>query len=330
MAAIGIASNRRGGLTNELLVPGERRGSPVHEMGRPWRRVSDSEHGDILERDWADVQVAHFSKRLAELAAKREPFAVATVTRTEGSTLAKPGFKILITHSGEIAGGTLGGGCPEGPIVAVAQEAMRTGEPRVLRVHLVDTEHALAGTVRETSPDEIWVQTNCGGALEVYVEPMLPSQRLVLVGQGGKDDLESALVHLGKLLGFEVVVIDPTPVLAEAPHRLIESSEVDPAELGPHDYVVVLTKGERDVRVLEAVSKANVKFAGLLASRQRLRQDLDGLERRGVSSEFRGALHAPIGLDIGARSPEELALAILADVVATKYGKDPSHRATAG
>ncbi len=273
------------------------------------------------------MQVAHFSKRLAELAAKREPFAVATVTRTEGSTLAKPGFKILITHEGHVAGGTLGGGCPEGPIVAVAQETMQTGEPRVLRVHLVDTERAVAGTVRETDPNEIWVQTNCGGTLEVYVEPMLPSQRLVLVGQGGKDEVEAALVHLGNLLGFEVVVIDPAPALPEPPHKIVEASHVNPADLGPHDYVVVLTKGERDVTILEALSHARVKFVGLLASRHRLRQDLEELDKRGVDLAFRRGLHAPIGLDIGARTPEELALAIMGDVIATKYGKDTAHPA---
>ncbi|MCI4351882.1 MAG: XdhC family protein [Thermoplasmata archaeon] len=276
------------------------------------------------------MQVAHFSKRLSELTAQREPFAVATVTRTEGSTLAKPGFKLLIAHDGTVAGGTLGGGCPEGPIVAVAQETMKTGEPRVVRIHLVDTEKSVAGLVRETNPDEIWVQTNCGGILEVYVEPMLPSQRLVLVGQGGKDEIEAALVHLGKLLAFEVVVIDPLPVLPEAPSKVIESSLVDPAELGPHDYVVVLTKGERDVAVLEAVSKGGVKFAGLLASRQRLRQNLTELERRGVDPAFLRSLHAPIGLDIGARTPQELALAILSDVISTRYGKHADHPAPTG
>ena len=276
------------------------------------------------------MHVAHFSQQLSALAAKREPFAIASVIRTEGSTLAKPGFKILITHEGTVAGGTLGGGCPEGPIVAVAQEAMQTGEPRVVRVHLVDTESAVGGLVRETNPDEIWVQTNCGGTLEVYIEPMLPSQRLVIVGQGGKDEIEATLVHLGKLLGFEVLVIDPLPVLPEAPHKVIESSTVDPAELGPHDYVVVLTKGERDVAILEAISHSRVKFAGLLASRHRLKQNLTELERHGVDPAFVRSLHAPIGLDIGARTPEELAVAILSEVIATKYGKLPNPPASAG
>ncbi len=269
------------------------------------------------------MQPAHFAKHLSALAARREPFAVATVTRTDGSTLAKPGFKILIAPDGAIAAGTLGGGCPEGPIVESAMEAMRSGEPRVLRIHLVDTESAVQGTVRETDPNEIWVQTNCGGTLEVYVEPMLPSHRLVIVGQGGRDDVESALVHLANTLGFETVVVDPNPQLPEAPHELVRESRVDPAalRLSAHDYAVVLTKGERDVAVLEALSKAPLRFVGLLASRHRVKQDLEELERRGVAPEFLRSLHAPIGLDIGAKTPEELAVAIFGEVIATKYGK---------
>ena len=274
------------------------------------------------------MQAAHYAKHLSALVARREPFAVATVTKTDGSTLAKPGFKILITPSGEVAAGTLGGGCPEGPIVEAALEAIRTGDPRVLRIHLVDTESAVGGTVRETNPDEIWVQTNCGGTLEVYVEPMLPTHRLVIVGQGGKDDVEAALVHLAKTLGFDTLVVDPNPSLPDPPHELVTASEVDVHRLGlsRHDYVVVLTKGERDAAVLEALSKAPIRFVGLMASRHRVKQDVDELRRRGVPEEFVTSLHAPIGLDIGAKTPEELAVAILGEVIATKYGKSTGPR----
>lgn len=269
------------------------------------------------------VQAAQYSKHLAALIAHREPFAVATVTRTEGSTLAKSGFKVLIDPKGAIVAGTLGGGCPEGPIVEAALETLGTGAPRVLRIHLVDTEASIAGTVRETNPDEIWVQTNCGGTLEVYIEPMIPTQRLIVVGQGGRDDVEVALIHLGRNLGFETVVVDPNPTLPEPPHELVTNSEVDVAQLGlsKHDYVVVLTKGERDVAVLEALSRAPVPFVGLLASRHRAKQDMAELARRGVPAEFLRKVRSPIGLDIGAKSPEELAVAILAEIIATKYGK---------
>ena len=278
----------------------------------------------LAGRMWAQ----EFAQRIQDLSSKREPFAQATVTKTEGSTLAKMGFKILISHEGKVVGGTLGGGCPEGPIVELARRTMRDGAPRLIRVHLVDAEEEIRGTFGEPKEDEIYVETNCGGTLEVFVEPMLPAERLVIIGQGGKDDVEEALVHFGKGLGFEVVVVDPVPQLDEMPDRIVEAAEIDATNLpiGSGDSIVVLTKGERDVAVLESLSRANARFVGLLASRHRLKKDLDDLRSRGVPKPFLEGLHAPIGLDIGAKTPSELALAILADIVATKYGKDGPHR----
>jgi len=274
------------------------------------------------------VKTPEYTERLNELASRREAFAVATVTKTEGSTLAKPGFKILISGRGDVVRGTLGGGCPEGPICEVALRAMLDGSPRVVRVHLVDAAKAVAGTMRESSEDEIYVETDCGGTLEVFVEPMLPTERVIVVGQGGRDDVEDALVHQAKALGFEVVVVDPMPDLREAPDAIVKSAVVDPKviPIGNRDSIVVLTKGERDVDILESLSKTNARFVGLLASRRRLRKDVEELERRGVPQPFLSRLHAPIGLDIGARTPPELALAIMADVLATKYGRDVPHK----
>jgi len=274
------------------------------------------------------VKTPEYTERLNELASRREAFAVATVTKTEGSTLAKPGFKILISGRGDVVRGTLGGGCPEGPICEVALRAMLDGSPRVVRVHLVDAAKAVAGTMREPSEDEIYVETDCGGTLEVFVEPMLPTERVILVGQGGRDDVEDALVHQAKALGFEVVVVDPMPNLREAPDAIVKSAVVDPKTIpiGNRDSIVVLTKGERDVDILESLSKTNARFVGLLTSRRRLRKDMEELERRGVPQPFLSRLHAPIGLDIGARTPPELALAIMADVLATKYGRDVPHK----
>ncbi len=272
--------------------------------------------------------VRDYTERLAELASRREPFAIAVVTKTEGSTLAKPGFKILISKDGGVVEGTLGGGCPEGPIVEVALRAMREGEPRLVRVHLVDAPRSIAGMAQNPGEGEIYVETNCGGTLEVFIEPMMPTERLVLVAHGGKDDIEEALIHMGKALGFSVVAADPVPVMQEKPDVLLDDVEIDwkNLQLGGRDYVVVLTKGERDVAVLEALSKTNAKFVGLLASRSRLRKNVDELRKLGVRSGFIESLHAPVGLDIGAKTPAELALAILADIVATKYGKDVPHK----
>ena len=274
------------------------------------------------------MKTPEYTERLHELATRREAFAVATVTKTEGSTLAKPGFKILISSRGDVVRGTLGGGCPEGPICEVALRTMQEGSPRVVRVHLVDAAKAVAGTMKASSEDEIYVETDCGGTLEVFVEPMLPTERLIVVGQGGRDDVEDALVHQAKALGFEVVVVDPLPDLREAPDAIVKSAVLDPKSLpvGHRDSVVVLTKGERDVDVLQSLAKTEARFVGLLASRRRLKKDMEELERRGVPKAFLARLHAPIGLDIGARTPPELALAIMADVLATKYGRDVPHK----
>jgi len=269
------------------------------------------------------VRAHEFAERVRELAARRVPFAMATVVRTEGSTLAKRGFKILISHDGRIVGGTFGGGCPEGPIVTVAQEAMRDGESRVIRVHLVDAKEALRGMVAAPGPDDIYVETDCGGTLEVHIEPMMPSERLVVVGQGGRDDVEDAIVRFGKGLDLEVVVVDPNPQLTSTADRVIVASLPDPAELalGERDSVVVLTKGERDVAVLSSVARAHPRYVGLLGSRHRVQKDLAELEAQGIPPAFRSALHAPVGIDIGAKTPGEIALSILAEVVAAKYGR---------
>lgn len=269
-----------------------------------------------------------FAKAVAEMASRQEPFAVATVVRTEGSSLGKPGFKMIVSKKGEVVYGTLGGVCPEAPIVDVALETIKNGSPRIIKVHLEDVESSIRGLVRSRSGDEIFVETNCGGKMEIYVEPYVPASRLVIVGHGGKDDVENDLIRFGKLLGFQTTVIDPAPVLSNEPDVLINEANFDlrKFELKDSDYVVILTKGARDLDVLEELSRKPVRFVGLLASRKRVAVDIEGLRGRGVSEDFIRAIHAPVGVDIGAITPSELALSIMADIVGTKYGKHLSHK----
>lgn len=275
---------------------------------------------------------AEYVRVISDLAGKREPFAVAAVIRTEGSTLGKPGFKMVVGEDGRVLHGTLGGGCPDGPIVEAALATLRTGAPRLLRVHLVDADRAVAGIVQGDHPDEIYVETNCGGTLEVYVEPYLPPHRLVLIGQGGRDEVEAQLVHLGRRLGYEVVVIDHLPQLEEEPDRLVDELNFDLATFPfqERDAVVVLTKGERDVPVLAALSRVKVGYVGMLASRARSKQDFEELRRRGIPESFLGAVHTPIGLDLGGAAPAEIALAILAEITAARHGRSFTRKTTGG
>lgn len=258
-----------------------------------------------------------------ELINRMEPFAVATVVKIEGSSLGKPGFKAIISKDGDILYGSLGGVCPESAIVSTAKKAIETSTPRTVKVFLESTERAVEATILSQSEDEIHVETNCGGMMEIYVEPYLPQPRLILIGQGGKDDVEDALVKMGKLLDYEVIVIDHNPFLTEEPDQLIDELDFDISEFKfkETDSVVVLTKGERDVEVLSKLSKFRLRFVGLLASRKRVKDNIDSLRKLGVDNGFINSLHAPIGIDIGAITPSEIALSIMADIVATKYGK---------
>jgi xanthine dehydrogenase accessory factor len=269
---------------------------------------------------------ARFIDRLTE---KREPFVVATVVRIRGSSLGKPGFKAVVSREGRIVFGTIGGVCPESAVATMAQEAIRTGKARIVTVHLEDARAAVEGTLRSPSPDEVYVETNCGGTMEIYVEPYLPPDRLIMIGQGGKDDVEDGLVNMGKTLGFETIVIDHLPVLTGDPDQLITDLDydLDKFQFLETDSVVVLTKGERDVATLETLSRKKVRFVGLLASLQRIKTDVEELKSRGVEPAFIESLHSPVGVDIGAITPEEVVVSIMADVVATKRGRHSPHAA---
>lgn len=266
---------------------------------------------------------AAFVRTISDLAAKREPFAVASVVRTEGSTLGKPGFKIVISRDGAIVHGTLGGGCPEGPIAQVGLQTIESGAPRLIRVHLVDVSRAVRGTVEAEGPDDLYVETNCGGTMEIYVEPYLPPERLVVVAHGGRDELEDQLIHMGQRLGYEVVVVDHLPVLTEKPDRLIQEANYDLATFpfDPRDAVVVLTKGERDLPVLKALARVKVSYVGMLSSRSRSQQNFAALRAEGIPEAFLASVRTPIGLDLGARTPAEIALAILGEIVAVRQGR---------
>jgi len=275
------------------------------------------------------MKQAEFAKMIDSLASRGAPFAVATVVNIEGSSLGKPGFKVIISGAGELLYGTLGGVCPESAIVSAAKMTMRTGNPKMVKVFLEGVDNSVGAVLKSQSEDEVHVETNCGGKMDIYIEPFLPQQRLILIGQGGKDDVEDALVKVGKILDFNVVVIDHSPVLSEQPDELIKDVDYDLGKFSfaITDSVVVLTRGERDVETLVALSKYKLRYVGMLGSRQRVREDLTKLRGAGVSEEFVASLRAPIGADIGAVTATEIALSILSEIVAAKYGKEVLRKA---
>lgn len=259
---------------------------------------------------------------ISDLVRRGQRFVVATVVKVSGSSIGKPGFRTVISADGKVIYGTLGGACPDSVIIEKAKEVMSSGEPRTVKVFLESTEEALKG-VAINRDDEIHVETFCGGIMDIFLEPFSPSERLVIIGQGGRDEVEESLVKLGKMVDMQVVVIDPNPVIEAEPDIIVNSVESPLSEFrfSEDDYVVILTKGANDIPVLETLSRNRVRYAGMLASRKRIEADRDILLKKGVPAAFMESLHAPVGIDIGSVTPPEIAISIISEITSIRRSK---------
>lgn len=272
-----------------------------------------------------------FASKIHEMSRKGESFVVATVVKTEGSSLAKPGFKVVV-FNGSIIYGTLGGACPESVILDEAKKVLDSGTPKSIRIHLEDAGKGIEAMISKQVQDEIFVETFCGGTIDVFLEPFRPFERLILIGQGGRDEVEEYLVLLGKKLDFKVTVIDHAPVLTEKPDELISNLDFDinSYRFSSDDFVVILTKGERDIEALEAVSKHTPAYVGLMASRKRAAHDFEILKEKGISGEFLDSVNTPIGVDIGAITPFEIAISISSEITRRRRQRAASGPARPG
>lgn len=254
-----------------------------------------------------------FLLKLEEL--KDQKLAIATITKTIGSTLGKPGFKMIIAQSGDIIYGTLGGGCPEGPIVKVGLDVIESQVPRVVRVFLEDAKTALGKIDISASGDEVHVETNCGGNMEILIEPYTPRPTLVVFGDTFNSPLERTLVNVGHEVGFKTIEHNPlgacgTPDLASS------ALDVESIKIPPGSYVVLVTRGVNDAPLLKHISKFESNYVGLVASRNRwnaTKKDLE--ELGGVSESFIERVHSPAGLPIGSILLEEIAISVLAEII---------------
>ena len=150
-----------------------------------------------------------------------------------------------------------------------------------------------------------------------------PAQRLVLIGHGAKNDVEDALVRLGMLTGFRVVVIDHHPILSRQPDELLDDADIDLSrfEFQSSDSVVVLIHGEGDVDALWKIGRRAPRYVGVLASRTHAGGDIEELRKRGAPEEFVESIHIPAGTDLGAMTPPEIALSIITEIVSMKHDR---------
>ncbi len=247
-----------------------------------------------------------------ELGRSGEPFVLATVVRCERPTSAKPGAKALIRQDGTVSG-WVGGACAEPVVVREALNALRDAAPRL--ISLIGE----GGPVQSRTEGVIPYPMTChsGGTLEIYVEPFLPKPLLVLVGHG---PVVETLAALARTADFAVSVLTP-----ETMHEALARLPVTGNTL-----VVVGTHGDADEDALLRVLDGEAGYVSLIASRKRAAAVVESLRRRGVPAARLDRLKAPAGLDIGAATPEEIAVSILAEIVQHRRSKkhekpEPEH-----
>ena len=271
-----------------------------------------------------------YISELEYLKNKKSTFVVASVVRSEGSALAKPGFRVIVKDD-QVIYGSLGGACPESVIIDEARKTLITGEPRTIRIHLETAKDGLQAMTSTQSENDIFVETFCGGTIEVFLEPFKPAQRLIIFGQGGKDDVENELIALGKKMGFSVVLVNHAPNITNDPDEIISdlNFDIDTLNVNEDDFIVILTKGERDIETLESLSNHRAAYIGLMASRKRIARDFAELKKIGISDEFLDAVSAPIGININAVTPFEIALSIASEIVMKRRNRERNFKSTA-
>jgi xanthine dehydrogenase accessory factor len=247
-----------------------------------------------------------FLKAFTELATAGQPFAFATVVRVEGSSSARPGSKAIIDRDGKIVAGWVGGGCAESAVRHQALQCIAGGRPQIITLDMTD--------------EVLGVGMPCGGIMEVYIEPVLPKPELVIVGHGR---IAEALARLGSLMGFQVTVDDPGADRDSFPNadRLV-TDDLDFSKLspGPGSFVVIATQHKGDHLSLEKALESQAAYIALVSSRHRAALVLDYLAVTGMPPAQLERVWAPAGLDIGAATPEEIALSIMCQMVAVRRG----------
>ncbi|HEY7758552.1 MAG TPA: XdhC family protein [Burkholderiales bacterium] len=244
-------------------------------------------------------------KLASDLTARGERFALVTVVRREPPSSAHVGDTALVTAAGDVHG-WVGGGCTRSTLLREALRALAEGEPRLLSLS--------PDPARERRPGLVPLPMTCksGGTVDLYVEPVLPVPHLVLFGTSAAIRM---LARIGHAMGYRVDVVDPDAEPAVFPEAERVLPEIAPGAVPQGAYVLVATLGERDVEAIQAALALAPAYVGAIASRTRFAQLRDALLARGVAREVLDRIAAPAGLDIGAKTPEEVALSVMAQIV---------------
>jgi xanthine dehydrogenase accessory factor len=254
----------------------------------------------------------------AALTAERdgEPVALVTIVSTVGSTPQKAGARMLVHEDGRLVG-TIGGGCVEAEMTRRARLVMQSGRAELASYDLTPQQAEEDGLV-------------CGGRMQVFIEPIEGVPCLCLFGAG---HVALPLARMAKEAGFRVEVVDDRAKFAN-PERFPDAdlivvedfSRAAPSlSLGRNTFAVVVTRGHKgDLVALESVVGKGLRYVGLVGSKAKMAHLFSALKERGVAADDLANVHVPVGLRIGATTPAEIAVSILAELIAVRRGQDPA------
>jgi len=258
---------------------------------------------------------------ISQRQATGEPFALATVVRTVAATAAKAGAKAVILPDGTIYEGWIGGGCARAAVVKAAKDALADGKSRLVSVQPPDALDKQGLKAGEEKGGVRFAKNMCPseGTMDIFVEPVLPRPQVVICGSS---PVAVAVADLARRSGFSVTTCAPAAEQAEFGEvdRRIEGYALPVGEAGQR-YVVVSTQGRGDEAALLAALVVDVDYVAFVGSRRKAETLKKTLAERGVALERLVRLKAPAGLDLGAITPEEIAISILAEIVALRRGK---------
>jgi xanthine dehydrogenase accessory factor len=246
---------------------------------------------------------------IAEIEKNNESAALCTVVKSEGSTPRHVGSKMLVYPDGKFIG-TVGGGDLEHRVLDEAWMSMGDGQSRVLSYRMVDPSRGDPGV--------------CGGTVEVFVEPILPPAMIVVIGAG---HVGKAVVHLAKWLGFRVAVSDDRAEFCN-PESVPGADAYYPVEMGKlpehlkinrRTYIIITSRGSSvDALGLPSLLQSEAAYIGVIGSRRRWLTTVKALKEKGVPEERIAKVYSPMGLELNAETPEEIAISIMAEILMLK------------
>jgi xanthine dehydrogenase accessory factor len=251
---------------------------------------------------------------VAELKAAEQTFVLATVVRTVSVTAAKAGAKAIIRPDGTIVAGWIGGGCARGAVLKAAREALADGEPRMVSVQPENLLAELGVRPGENRDGVRFAQNMCPskGTMDIFVEPVLPHPSLVILGAS---PVAMSLAGQARQLGYHVIIAAPAADRASEPDADVVIDGFEPRALNDaRRFVVISTQGKGDEAALKASVGIDAAYHAFVGSRRKMAALRDKLIGDGVAASVLDRIKAPAGLDLGAITPEEIAMSILAEI----------------